>query len=390
VTTAFVRSRLAVAGAALCVATGLAQAQERLDAVLEPVRQQHQLPALAAAVVVEGRIVAAGAVGTRRAGVAAPVTVDDRFHLGSDTKAMTALLAAQLVEQGRLRWNSTLGEVFPELAGRMDRALAKVTLEQLLSHSGGLPGDTDAFVAAVTRAMQADGNLDRMRYALLRDWCVQPLAAPAGTRFIYSNLGYTLVGAMLERTTGSTWDELIVQRVYGPLGLATAGLGPQATLGRVDAPLGHLRVDGALQAMLAGPNGDNPAVIGPAGLAHMSILDFARWAGWQAGEGRRGLALVSAATLRKMHTPVIDIPASGGPGRPRAGRYALGWGQVEVAWAAQPLLQHTGSNGMNLAQIWLDPQRDAAIVLTTNVGDDGADAALHGLAETLYRRYVAR
>jgi len=75
---------------------------------------------------------------------------------------------------------------------------------------------------------------------------------------------------MLERVSGRTWEELIVERVFIPLGLKSAGLGPQSTLGRIDAPLDREALpDGTLKAMLAGPNGDNPELIGPAGTAHL-------------------------------------------------------------------------------------------------------------------------
>src|SRR5689334_15910427 len=75
-----------------------------LNPILDPIRTRFELPALAAAVVQDGRITASGAVGTRRAGAVIPVTLDDRFHIGSDTKAMTSLLAAMAVEGGKLRW----------------------------------------------------------------------------------------------------------------------------------------------------------------------------------------------------------------------------------------------------------------------------------------------
>lgn len=94
----------------LACVTGAVHAQTSLNQELEPYLSQYELPALAAAVVKDGKIIAAGAVGTRRAGANIPVTLQDRFHLGSDTKAMTALLAAMFVEQGKLRWNSTAAQ----------------------------------------------------------------------------------------------------------------------------------------------------------------------------------------------------------------------------------------------------------------------------------------
>ena len=90
-----------------------AGAQTSLNELLTPYLARYHLPALAAAVVQDGKVIASGAVGTRRAGTDIPVTIKDRFHLGSDTKAMTALLAAMLVEEGKLRWDSTVAEVFP-------------------------------------------------------------------------------------------------------------------------------------------------------------------------------------------------------------------------------------------------------------------------------------
>ncbi len=367
-----------------------AGAQTSLDEMLTPYLTRYHLPALAAAVVRDGTVVASGAVGTRRAGAMIPVTINDRFHLGSDTKAMTALLAAMLVEEGKLRWDSTVAEVFPELAARMNTGLRGVTLSQLLSHTSGVPSDNQIFGDLLLKSLSQNGNLDEMRLWLVKQWSQQPLAAKPGAKFAYANMNYVLAGAMLERRTGKTWEELISDRVFAPLGLKTAGLGPQSTLGRVDAPLGHVKLNGSAKAFLAGPNGDNPPIIGPAGIAHMSVLDFAAWAGWNAGQGKRGPALVRPETLRKLHAPVIAIPEKKGakPGTPKHGKYALGWGELTVDWAPAPLIFHGGSNVKNLAHIWLEPQRDFAMVLVTNIGGDQADQAFHALAPELYKKFA--
>lgn len=364
-----------------------------LDKVLQPYLAQYGLPALAAAVVRDGQVAAAGAVGTRRAGTDLPVTLHDRFHIGSDTKAMTALLAGMLVDHGTLRWDSTVGASFPELAPSMDAGLRDVTLKQLLSHTSGIPSDNDFLDKLLAESFAQDGlNLDELRYWLLRQWSGQPLATRPGTIFAYSNLGYTIAGAMLERATKRTWEELIVERVFAPLDLQTAGFGPQATLGRVDAPLGHLvRPDGTLKPMLAGPDGDNPAILGPAGTVHLSILDFARWAGWHAGQGRRGPALARPETVRKLHAPVIEIVnPNAAPGTPARGGYGLGWGTVTLPFASEPFLTHTGSNTMNLAMILLQPAQDFGLVSATNLGGMKADTALRTLAEDLFGRFGRR
>ena len=182
----------------------------------------------------DGKIIACGAVGPRRAGAAIPVTINDRFHLGSDTKAMTALLAAMLVEENKLRWDSTVAEVFPELSAIMTPGLRRVTLVQLLSHTSGIPSDNQAFANLLIKSLRQDGNLDEMRYWLVRQWSKQPLAAKPGAKFAYANMNYIVAGAMLERVTGKTWEELITERIFKPLGLETAGLGAQSSMGRVE------------------------------------------------------------------------------------------------------------------------------------------------------------
>jgi CubicO group peptidase (beta-lactamase class C family) len=374
------------------VASGVAHAGSyaSLDASLEPYLERYGLPALAAAVARDGKIVAAGAVGTRRAGTDIPVTVNDRFHLGSDTKAMTALLAAMLVEEGKLRWDSTAAEVFPELADRMDPGRRKVTLVQLLSHTSGEPSDNQALSDLLDKSLAQDGNLDELRYWLVREWVPQPLAATPGTTFAYANMNYVIAGAMIERVGGRTWDELITERVFTPLELRSAGLGCQASLGRVDAPLSHAIVDGETKPYLAGPNCDNPPILGPAGIAHMSVLDFARWAAWNAGQGKRGPTLVQPETLRRLHTRVISMPPKpdAPAGTPPGGWYALGWGELAVDWAPEPLLYHGGSNGKNLAHVWVEPSRDVALVLMTNIGGARADEGLRAAAAELYARYL--
>jgi CubicO group peptidase (beta-lactamase class C family) len=364
--------------------------QQSLDHMLDPYLKEFGLPAIAAAVFQNGAIVASGAVGTRRAGMQIPVTVNDRFHIGSDSKAFTALLAGQFVQQGKLQWTSTPADVFPELKAKMNAEFAKVTLEQLLSHSSGLSDKSIADL--INRSYLQEGNMDEVRYWMVKQIASEPLDHTRGSKFDYSNLGFVIAGAMLERVGHATWEELVQTRIFVPMDLKTAGFGPQASLGKVDAPLGHVLVDGKTTAMLPGPNGDNPLIIGPAGTIHMSVLDFAKWVAWNAGEGKRGPSLVSAQILKKMHTPVISTGSREGaaPGTPKTGGYALGWGSVQESWAAAPSVTHTGSNTMNLATAMFWPGTDFGFVMMTNIGGKSSDEALKKLAAALYEKYSAK
>lgn len=380
--------------ASLCAPVAAQAADlQSVDDLLLPYLSRYDLPAIAAAVIVDGEVVAAGAVGTRRAGFDLPVTLDDRFHIGSDTKAMTALLGAMLVEEGALRWDVTVGEIYPELAPEMSAAVAGITLEQLLSHQGGIAGDDEAQIPLLAYSVTDErANLDRMRYILVSRLIHLPLKYEPGKGFEYANLGYTLAGSMMERVTGKSWEELVAERIFDPLGLASAGFGPQSSMGRVDAPLGHAYdEDGVLQAFLAGPWGDNPQVIGPAGTAHMSVLDFARWAAWNVSTHAPEPALVSSETLRRLHTPLVDMPPrpDAPVGTPSSGSYALGWLVADLPFGEGKFVTHGGSNNENLAYIMLQPDKGLGFVTMTNIASPEANAALVSVSEALFERFVA-
>jgi CubicO group peptidase (beta-lactamase class C family) len=367
----------------------LAQMQS-LDSQLTPIRDKYGLPALAAAVVKDGKIIAAGAVGVRVYGTDLGVTINDRFHLGSDTKAMTATLAGMLVDEGKLRWDSTIGEVLGADVPGINPKLAAVTLEQLLSHSSGIPSDTPETLRLYFNTDAFEYNLHALRLRVLNAWKEHAPETPPGSAFHYANLGYVIVGAMIEKASGRPWEELITQRIFEPLGLRTAGLGPQATMGKIDAPVGHqVDEEGRITPMPWGAAADAPPVVGPAGIAHMSVLDFATWAGWNAGEGKRGPALVKPETLMHLHHPVVKTGKRPNPppGTPQEGEYALGWGIVKFDWAPRQLVVHNGSNGMSFATILLDTEADLGIVAVTNFPEQKAEGATNEVIEALYREY---
>jgi CubicO group peptidase (beta-lactamase class C family) len=368
-----------------------ANAKDSLNDQLEPIRAKYGLPVLAAAVVKDGKIVASGAVGVRVYGTHIPVKIGDRFHIGSDTKAMTATLAGMMIEEGKLRWDSTIGEVLGPVIPNLKPKFAAITLEQLLSHTSGIPSDNEEITKLYFSPDAYDYTLTDYRLRMISEWGTKHEPSfPSDTKFQYANFGYVIAGAMIEKVAGEPWDHLIITRIFEPLGLKSAGLGPQATFGKYDAPVGHdVDAKGKITPRPWGPSADGPAVVGPAGIVHMNVEDFATWAGWNAGEGKRGPSLVKPETLKRLHQPhvVTSIPDPK-PGTPKSGSYALGWGLMKFNWSDKPLLTHTGSNSLNLASILVDTGNDAGIVVMTNFPGKKADAALLETTKALYLRYV--
>ena len=350
---------------------------EDLTDLLEPVRADAGLPALAALVIDGGEVRAIGATGVRKYGEEVPVTVDDHWHLGSDTKAMTATLAAILVEEGLLRWDSSIGEVLPDLTGKIDEAYHDVTLRQLLRHRGGCPNETVPPGTTIFAMHALPGETmvaQRLKYVEMF-LAGEPQDEP-GRRYIYSNGGYTTAGAMLERVTGSSWEDLMRERLFAPLGITSAGFGAMGTPGENDQPRQHLFRNETPVPIEPGPRSDNPLVIGPAGTVHMNLSDWAKFVIAHL-KGRAGEhELLERETWELLHEP------------PEEGGYAMGWGVVERPWAEGEALTHAGSNTMNFALVWVSVKRQFAVLVVTNIGHDPVPRICDQVTSALIVKYT--
>ncbi len=332
-----------------------------LASVLEPIRVRGGLPGLAAAIITPDGIAAIGAVGVRRSGDPTRVTPDDAWHLGSDTKAMTATLFALYVDEGKIAFGTTLAQAFPSWASKMDPAYRGVTMQALLAHRGGLPHDVPSDVFASLPRTGADSRAARL--AAIQAVLALPPEVPPDTKFAYSNAGYMIIGAVLEELTDTSWETLMRARLFEPLGMSSCGFGPPAAPGQVDQPWPHLVTAGELEPVPTGPAADNPPALGPAGTVHCSLGDWGKFVRMHLAGARGESRFVSAASFAKLHTPY--------PGE----EYAGGWIVTKRPWAHGVALTHGGSNGMWFANVWLAPGLDRAFLVATNRGDATAAQA---------------
>jgi CubicO group peptidase (beta-lactamase class C family) len=344
---------------------------QELAAVLEPLHVEHKLPALGAALLGPSGARAVAVVGRRRVDQPAAASVDDKWHLGSNTKPMTATLVAVMVESGAVAWATPLAEIFPDLAGRMAVPYRTVTMQTLLGHRGGTPPD---FPGDIWHQLWKPGVAHEQR-----TWAVQEILARPGSepgKFVYSNVGYVVVGAALERLTGTTWEDLMAGRVFAPLRMASAGVGPPAD-GDPLQPWGHTRGWlGGVRPVPPQPRGDNPPAFGPAGRVHCSLNDWCRFLAAHLDRGRGSRPLLSAASFEKLHT------------RPPDGEYALGWNVLDRQWAGGLALNHGGSNTTFFASAWLAPGRDHGQVVVTNRGDARAARAVDDVHRRLIEQFL--
>ena len=346
---------------------GLPLGQKELRRLLAQSVRDAGVPGMVARLATPDGFVAAS-FGRRQRGATPAFAVDDPVHIGSCLKAMTATVVGRLVDRGVVRWDTTLAEVFPELADALDPELGTITFEELLSHRSGLTDAIPDELLAAIVTFHGTGAAARERFL------PQYLATqPQGVRgeYSYSNLGYALAGAMLERVTGMPFEELLRREVFVPLGMRSARFGAPGSNdpGVIDAPRGHAP-DG--RPLLPAQQSD-PPVISPAGTFSMTLADWSRFAIAQLGLPVRGQLLLSAASLARLHTPVGgELPPPLAPAR-----YALGW--VVIPTGDSMLLTHDGSNDAWLSLVAIHPASGRILLLSTNQGGDRGSAALSGV-----------
>jgi len=305
------------------------------------VREKYALPSLVAAVITDKGLQAHGMTGVS---TNSPVL----WHLGSNTKAMTASLVGLLVEQGRVSWDTRVAEIFPKEAKNFHPDYAALTLRQLLAHRSGVRPNLDWWALHNTKKPIREQRLDALRQGL-----AEKPAFPCGSDVLYSNLGYVIAGAVIEQKFNMTWEDAMRRYLFARLKMKHAGFGEL--------------YDGDI---------DNAPVLGPAGRVHCTLEDWALFIADQLRGAQGKTGLLKPATYREMHTPVADKDS------------ALGWFCAERSWGDGRVLTHNGCNTRHYATAWLAPKRSIAFVACTRQGDDTAAKACDEAVGTLVGKRI--
>ncbi len=341
-----------------------------LEEELETIRDKYKLPAVALRVERDGKLVEEAAVGVRKLGDPTPVTREDKWHLGSNTKAMTALLLGIYVDRGTIRWTDTIGQLIGPSGTKIDPGWKDVTLDQLVRHEGGAPAEppSDAWMKLISEGTDSDARTHFVVTIL-----ASPPAQKPGT-FVYSNTGYMLAAMMLQAKTKKAWENMLRADVFKPLGMTSCGFGAPDDLGSTSGskdPFGILQPRGHNASgtpVEPGPAADNPPGLGPAGTVHCSLADYSKFLSVYAN----GNPIVTPETMQHLTT------ARGGT---RVG-YAGGW--MVVSKGADTMLAHSGSNTMWYATAIVIPAKKLSFVVATNKGEPKIEESL----EALIKRYT--
>jgi D-alanyl-D-alanine carboxypeptidase len=267
---------------------------------------------------------------------------NDLWHLGSDGKAMTAMLCAILVDKGMISWDFTVKDCEDVLTNETDSKYFPVTLKQLLSHTGGFDGGGGSAWDLAWEEHNANAHNPReQRHVCLSSLLKSPPVAEPGTVHVYSNWGYTMAGHMLEHKLDKSFEDLLYIHLLGPLGISKFGFG--MPVGE-NNPWGHGEQSGWEPKDPAHAGSDNPTAITPAGRMHMGLDDWARFAAVTLSAKLANEVLgLTEETYNDMYKPVASDYST------------AGWIVVQRPWAKGNALTHTGSNTLNSCIGWLVP-----------------------------------
>jgi CubicO group peptidase (beta-lactamase class C family) len=359
------------------------QSSESLTDLLTRTRDTYNQPAIAAALVYGDSIVAEATIGNIIYGGEETVNENSRFHIGSTTKSMTALLVAMLVNEGKLAYEMTLEHALQGIPMRDEYRTA--TIHDLLCNKAGIiafqlatledPEIVEKLMNEIPKAYP--DPTDQRREVTKLALNLEPIAEP-GTKVIYSNVGWPIIGYIIELATGQSYENILQERIFKPLGMNTARIGGwPASTSCPEQPRGHY-MNPENKAEPIPQELDDEYVLSswmnPSGGVHCSIHDYALYArehlaGLQ-GKGKL-LGQREYETLHTIHVrtnmremyPHMNID--------REAMFGHGWGIAEKEYGN--LSSAAGSGGTFFAQIYVYPALNFAFVAFTNCGN-GAPA----------------
>jgi len=307
------------------------------------VQSRDRQPSVAAGVVRGGRLVWAEGYG------AVDDATDTQYRIGSITKTMTAALVTQCRDDGLLDLDDPVGAHLP------DSPWPETSLRRLLTHTGGIPAE----LPGPWWERRDGGDLAE----LLATLAPEPVAVEPGSRLHYSNVGYALLGAVVERVRARSWIEVLRSRVLDPLGMSRTTYGPSAPHAQgfsLHPFSGRLDVE---------PHTGTGAMA-PAGQLWSTVGDLARWAGfWLDPEP----SVLAPTTVEQMRWPVTGMDG---------GAWGLG-----VSLSPGPCglrFGHGGSIPGFVAGFLVDPAEGSAGISLANSFTGGGAALAWTLLDTLH------
>jgi CubicO group peptidase (beta-lactamase class C family) len=334
--------RVASAGAAD------ADLPERLRKEFEPVLDQaiedHEITGFVMTVLAGGKRVYTVTRGVRSLGGREPLTEHSLFHMASVTKPFVATAVMQLVEAGKVDLDQSVQRYLPYFRLKDPRA-ASITVRQMLSHTSGMP-DVDGY--EWEKAVADEGALERY----VRSLTDRELIAAPGERFQYSNMAYEVLGDLVAKVSGETFEGYVKAHILAPLGMKDSTLfRPEADPRLTTSP----HVLGDRMTVIVSPVYPYNRMHAPSSTLHSNLVDMSRWAlaNLRCGE-------LDGARILKPSTYDVMWKPTGDPKRP----VAISW--FQGGRGGHRTIAHGGGDTGYRSHLLLLPDDDMAVIIMIN------------------------
>ena len=344
-----------------------------LDAYVQRVMKEFEVPGLALAIVKDGKVVVAKGYGVRKLGEPAPVDENTLFGIASNTKAFTAASLALLVDEGKVSWDDQVIKHLPEFRVADPYVTNELMVRDLLSHRTGLGlGQGDLMFwpdTKFTRQQVLSGSQYLKPVSSLR------------SKYAYNNLTFIVAAELAAKVSGQKWDELMRQRIFVPLGMSSTVISSASFKPGANFATPHSRgwrLEGQLRPI--GLTLDDTWA-GAAGIKSNAV-DLAKWVVVQLNEGKLadGKQLFSEKAHRAMWSMQVPINISKpkvpelAAATPQFAGYALGWSLRD--YKGHKVVSHGGALTGMLSTVQMMPDQKLGIVVLTNQEEGGAFLAV--------------
>jgi CubicO group peptidase (beta-lactamase class C family) len=328
-------------------------ANAAVDTYVQSELQRQSIPGLALVVQRNGQVVYAKGYGYASLEQAIPATTEQRFQIGSITKQFVAAAVMLLVEDGKMALDDQIGKYL----GAVPAEWQAITVRQILTHTSGLPKDVaDAvYDQSVTHGAYSSAQM----LAILESY--KPLTEP-GKAYAYSNIGYEVMGLIVEKASGMFFGDYLQQRIFTPLGMSTAraiGFGSRSGVAS-----GYVMKNGkpALLDIEGLPAGQQSWYLTGAGGIEMSAADLAKWDASLSTE-----KILKKSSLDQIWTPGALVQAGEG----YTIRYGLGWFLSD--YNGHPKVYHSGGMPAFTTDYLRYTNDKLSVIVLTNLGDGSSD-----------------
>ncbi|MGA2137024.1 MAG: serine hydrolase [Bryobacteraceae bacterium] len=331
------------------------------DADVERAMLELRVPGVAVGVIKEGKVVLAKGYGVREAGKSPSVDPDTLFAVGSMTKSFTAITVAMMIDEGKLEWDHPVRDYLPWFRMYDPVATELMTPRDLLTHRSGLPRHD--FIRFST-PLDREELVRRLRY-------LEPSRTFRDV-YQYNNLMYVTAGFLAGEVAHSTWENLVTQRIFAPLGMMRSTVSVAETLKRENFARPHLTQDD--KAQVTEFYDYQRFGVGPNGAVNSTVNDFLKYLQFQLGDGTVGeKRVVSHEQMQQLHRPITVSPQGGG--------YAPGW--EVMTHRGHAVLEHGGSITGFTSMMMLLPENEVGIVVMNNLGSALPSILTNDLADRL-------